>query len=112
MIFVILVIGALPAYGVPVSNHGPVIDLTHDFANGYTVSWPSATQYNFTVVFRGQNKAGGFWYEANDFTQAEHSGTHTDAPAHFAKDRWRIGDIPLERLIGPGVVIDITEKTK
>lgn len=43
--------------------------------------------------------------------QSEHSGTHTDAPAHFFQDRWRIGDIPLERLYGPGVVIDIKNKS-
>ena len=32
--------------GVPIVDH--IIDLTHEFANGYTIAWPSATQYNFT----------------------------------------------------------------
>ena len=39
-------------------------------------------------------------------------GTHTDAPSHFAEDGWKVGEIPIERLIGPGVVVDISEKAK
>ena len=61
-----------------------VIDLTHDVANGYTLQWPTAQEFKFNVGFRGVTE-GGFYYEGNDFSQAEHSGTHTDAPAHFAK---------------------------
>jgi kynurenine formamidase len=60
----------------------------------------------------GTNEEFGFWYEANDFAQAEHCGTHTDAPSHFAKGKWRLGDIPLDRLTGPGVVIDISDKVR
>ena len=61
------------AYGVPV-KHGSIIDLTHKFANGYTISWPTATQYNFTILFRLYNSEKGFWYESNDFLQSEHCG--------------------------------------
>ena len=48
-----------------------------------------------------------FYYETNTFMQSEHSGTHTDAPAHFASGRWRTADIPFERLAGPAAVVDI-----
>ena len=51
-------------------------------------------------------------YEQRDFQQAEHSGTHTDAPAHFYKDRWHTADIPLERLVRPGVKIDIAARAE
>ena len=44
--------------------------------------------------------------------KAEHSGTHTDAPAHFTEGSWRIGDIPIDRLVGPGVVIDIEKSAR
>lgn len=33
---------------------------------------------------------------------SEHSGTHLDAPAHFAKDHWSVDQIPAERFIAPG----------
>ena len=96
--------------GVPIVDH--IIDLTHEFANGYTIAWPSATQYNFTIRHRSYNEEKGFWFEFNDFSQAEHSGTHTDAPSHFSKNGWRLAKIPLERLILPGIVIDISSKAK
>ena len=89
-----------------------IIDLTHTFANGYTISWPSASQYEFKIRSRGFNTELGFWYEANDFAQAEHCGTHVDSPSHFSKGKWRLEDIPVERLICPGVVIDISERAK
>ncbi|ESO85184.1 hypothetical protein LOTGIDRAFT_167971 [Lottia gigantea] len=49
-------------------------------------------------------------YESNYFSTAEHGGTHLDAPAHFFKGSWRVQEIPPERLIGPVVVINITQK--
>ena len=40
----------------------------------------------------------------------EHMGTHIDAPYHFAKNGQYLHEIPPERLMGPGVVIDVKEK--
>jgi kynurenine formamidase len=37
-------------------------------------------------------------------------GTHIDAPTHFIKDSWNIGDIPLENLIVPVSVLNISHK--
>ncbi len=42
--------------------------------------------------------------------QEEHVGTHMDAPAHFSPGKWKLHEIPFERLAGEAVVIDITEK--
>jgi kynurenine formamidase len=36
-----------------------------------------------------------------------HAGTHVDAPCHFFEDAPAFDAIPLERLMGPGVVLDI-----
>jgi kynurenine formamidase len=38
----------------------------------------------------------------------EHIGTHVDAPAHFAPTGFRIDELPLERLVGPALVFDIS----
>ena len=44
---------------------------------------------------------------------AEHTGTHVDSPAHFGiEGQWRVDDIPIEKLLGPGVVIDVVDKVK
>jgi len=42
----------------------------------------------------------------------EHSGTHVDSPSHFGLGKWTIDQIPLDRLSGPGVVIDISKKAE
>lgn len=36
------------------------------------------------------------------------SGTHVDAPYHFEPDGLRLDEIPVERFVGPGVVVDAT----
>ena len=54
----------------------------------------------------------GVSFKTGDFEQNEHCGTHVDAPAHFGKGKWSIGDIPLQRLSGPGVGIDISERAR
>jgi hypothetical protein len=53
---VLLLPGLISDYAQALPTGGQVmIDLTHDFANDYTISWPTATQYNFTIVSRGTN---------------------------------------------------------
>lgn len=37
-----------------------------------------------------------------------HSGTHCDAPAHFLEDGLALDQLPLERFVGPGLLIDAT----
>jgi kynurenine formamidase len=37
-----------------------------------------------------------------------HSGTHCDAPVHFLEDGLTLEQLPLERFVGPGVVVDAT----
>lgn len=43
----------------------------------------------------------------NEFQAGEHGGTHFDAPYHFNKNGWKVGEVPLERLITKGAVIDV-----
>jgi kynurenine formamidase len=50
---------------------------------------------------------GGYYYAANNFFTAEHGGTHIDAPVHFAQGHQSVDQIPLDRLIGPAIVIDV-----
>ncbi|MGH9966501.1 MAG: cyclase family protein, partial [Pyrinomonadaceae bacterium] len=37
-------------------------------------------------------------------------GTHIDAPVHFAKRRHSVDQIPLEQLMGPSVVVDVSKQ--
>ncbi|KAK3576185.1 hypothetical protein CHS0354_001204 [Potamilus streckersoni] len=86
-----------------------VIDMTHTLSPS-TVYWPGSPAYNFTQLFRGITQPYGFWYESNFFGTPEHGGTHLDAPAHFAQDGWHLHQIPMDKLAGPGIIINIKDK--
>lgn len=85
-----------------------IIDLTHAF-DSETVYWPTASGFELSSDFKGLSE-GGYYYEANTFSSAEHGGTHLDAPSHFAEGRQHTDEIPLDRLIGPAVVVDVTQQ--
>src|SRR5262245_647104 len=86
-----------------------VVDLTHTF-DAKTLYWPTApTKFRLTVESRGKTDAG-FFYTANSFCTPEHGGTHLDAPIHFAEGKLTMDQPPLQQLIAPGIVIDVSTK--
>jgi kynurenine formamidase len=86
---------------------GKWIDLSYDFSDK-TLYWPTANGFKLDTAFEGVTPAG-FYYSAYNFCAAEHGGTHLDAPAHFAKDKWSTDQIPLENLTGEAVVINVSD---
>jgi kynurenine formamidase len=90
----------------PEVPQGRIVDLSYPF-NADTIYWPTAETFTLEKVAEGET-AGGYWYAANNFSAAEHGGTHLDAPVHFAEDGDKADEIPLRRLIGRGVVVDVT----
>lgn len=89
-------------------NYTKIIDLTHDFSDE-TVYWVTAKEFHLDTVAHGETDQG-FFYAANNFTTAEHGGTHIDAPIHFAKDGQTVDKIPLEHLIGQAIKINVSSK--
>ena len=87
---------------------GKWIDLTYDFSDK-TLYWPTASGFRLDTAFNGVTP-GGFYYEAYNYCAAEHGGTHLDAPVHFAKGKWTADEIPLEKLTGEAVVINVSGK--
>lgn len=85
-----------------------IVDLTHEFSDE-TVYWVTAKEFEMEVVADGETDMG-FYYAANNFTTAEHGGTHIDAPIHFAKGKQYVNEIPLENLMGSAIKIDVSEK--
>ncbi|KAI8437451.1 hypothetical protein MSG28_011774 [Choristoneura fumiferana] len=49
-------------------------------------------------------------YAANEFEAGEHGGTHMDAPYHFYKPGKFVGELPLESLIVPLIIVDISSR--
>lgn len=78
-----------------------VVDLGHPLA----VTDPSWTGDR---VFQRKGTGGG-GYVGGSFSSDEHFGTHLDAPAHFG-GAWTVDRIPVDRLVRPGVCINVTGK--
>ncbi len=104
-IFFLLLAGCTKTVTFP---PGKWIDLTHEFSSE-TIFWPTSEAFKLKTVFDGVTDQG-YYYTANTFSTAEHGGTHIDAPIHFVKGRQTVELIPLEQLMGPACVIDVSVK--
>lgn len=87
-----------------------VVDLTYSF-DETTIYWPTAKGFRWEKDAWGES-AGGYWYASASYAASEHGGTHLDSPIHFGKSRMTTDEIPLTRLIGPAVVIDVSKSCK
>ena len=82
----------------------PTLELPDPFSNLIDFSTETVSEYN---------EPGPFWKHQNIHT-GEHVGTHIDAPVHWisGRDGHDVSTLPVERLFGPAVVLDLTEKVK
>lgn len=83
-----------------------VIDLSVPMKNLDTPVFPGYPQplrFNFTTV----QKEG---YASFVWLFAEHTSTHVDSPAHFFDGALTIDQVPLNRYMGPGLVLDFKNK--
>jgi len=85
------------------------VDLTHELSSE-SVFWPTGERFRLDSVADGVTDKG-YYYASNNYSGNEHGGTHIDAPVHFAKGRWTVDQIPLDRLIGNAVVLDVSAKS-
>ncbi len=84
-----------------------IVDLTWTL-DETSIAWPTSPGFRLETQFDGETE-GGWYYLSHVFHGPEHGGTHIDAPRHFFEGRDTTDAIPLERLIGPGVTIDVRE---
>ena len=85
-----------------------IIDLSHEYS-AETIYWVTSKEFELDTVYKGETDKG-YYYAANNFSTAEHGGTHIDAPIHFSKNGQTVDQIPLEKLIGDAIKIDISKK--
>jgi len=84
-----------------------VIDLGHALAAS-DPSWDGTPAFSRTVD--ATFSANG--YSAGRFATEEHFGTHVDAPAHFAADGLTVDRLAADRLVRPGVCIDVQSQVR
>lgn len=89
-------------------NNVKWIDLSHDFSSD-TIYWPTDDGFKLEEIFHGMTEKG-YFYSSYRFCASEHGGTHIDAPVHFAEGKNTVDQIPLSRLIGDGIMIDVSKK--
>ena len=85
------------------------VDLTHAY-DRETVYWPTGIPFDHIETAFGVNEKG-YFYSSFDLKTSEHSGTHLDAPIHFAQGRKAVDELAVEELIGPAVVLDVSAST-
>ncbi len=83
------------------------VDLTYPFSE-QTIYWPVDQPFHWERTKWGPSP-GGYWYASATYGASEHGGTHLDSPIHFAEHGRTVDEIPLSELIGPAVVVDISE---
>lgn len=89
----------------PPAQFTAIIDLTHPISEktpGYSPDEKFEARTTATYEKEG--------YFMRSICMPEHFGTHLDAPAHFARGRWTVDQIPPDRLIAPLVIIDVSPK--
>ncbi len=92
----------------PENSKERIVDLTYSFSEE-SIYWVTAKEFELDVVSKGETEKG-YYYSANNFSTAEHGGTHIDAPIHFAKNGQSVDQIPLENLVGNAIKIDVSGK--
>ncbi|HEV2779299.1 MAG TPA: cyclase family protein [Actinophytocola sp.] len=86
----------------PLSASTPVLRLPEPFANTIPFQLEEISRYD---------ERGPFWYWNNIHT-GEHTGTHLDAPRHWAsgQDGPDVAELPLGMLVAPAVVLDASDR--
>lgn len=80
-------------------------DLTHPFTTSLPTYVPGAGPARRTVVTIEQNG-----YYAQEWRLVEHTGTHVDAPGHFAPGGRLAPELRIDELVPPAVVVDISTR--
>ncbi|GAB4440961.1 MAG: cyclase family protein [Chloroflexi bacterium OHK40] len=84
-----------------------VADLTHVVGPGFPL-FPGAAPFTVTQVVSFEENG----YYGSVLSYWEHTGTHMDAPVHFAPDGLFVDQLAVENLVVPAAVINITEKAR
>lgn len=85
-----------------------IIDLSAPLTNGTSLPPTVTRKIELTTFF---HPGPGHW-QASWASISVHSAAHVDSPLHVLPDQPTIGEIPLDRTIGPLLVLDLTHKCR
>jgi arylformamidase len=81
----------------------PFWDISRPLTND-VAPWPGDTPFRYELTWRMSDTCS---VNVGALSMSAHNGTHTDAPFHFDGDGAAVHSLPLEKYIGPAVVIDL-----
>lgn len=80
-----------------------ILDISRALTAGHP-NWPGDAPFSVTPAAR---IAAGDSVNTGVLSTSTHTGTHVDAPWHYADGGLKLGDVPLELYIGPCQVLDV-----
>ncbi len=86
----------------PLSDTTPILQLPEPFGQTATFQLEEISRYD-------ERGPGWYW---NNFHTGEHTGTHLDAPIHWAtgQDKDDVSQVPAQRLVAAAAVLDFSEQ--
>lgn len=97
-----------PAAGtIAIGGHRlQIVDLTHELTRDF--DWVPTKPRVLLDPIVGSGHASGM--HLHRMILNEHTGTHIDAPNHFARDGRSLGDLPITDLVVPLAVMDLRKR--
>ena len=93
------------------ASHYPAFSQILDLTHPLTAHFPTYSgKEQFAKQQLTSREQDGYLSYA--WSLQEHTGTHIDAPLHFAHQRQSMGEIPIQDLVLPLCVIDIRQKAE
>jgi kynurenine formamidase len=89
------------------ANYNEIIDLTHEVHPGIP-TWDLTCGYFVKTLRDYHHCEGEFKFRSQALNIRAGAGTHVDSPAHCFEGARDVSEIPLEQLIIPCVVIDVS----
>ncbi|MCK6458455.1 MAG: cyclase family protein [Planctomycetes bacterium] len=92
------------------SRPPPKPPLIHDISplvDGKTAVWPGDTPFSSRDLLRIEDGAP---VDLSTITLTCHMGAHADAPSHYMRGAEAIDAVPLERYLGPCLLVDVRPK--
>ena len=82
-----------------------LVDLSIEVVEGPNTMHPRHSWLTYAPIATHATAA----FESNCVEMFLHAGTHIDAPYHFDPDGARVHEVPLEQLVGPALVLDVSD---
>lgn len=91
-------------------NSYRIVELSHQLIPGEEEYRLEVQNHYVEELLPEYERPPDAWYIMSEVQMWSHVGTHMESPFHYLKDGQDCAGIPLERVVGEGVLIDFTDK--